>query len=425
MQLNRPALLAAVAGATALVALPPPEASAETSSQFSTSWFQQLRRGSLGGLTVIHPRGDVSVRVGERTTVEAGYSSDIVSGATPAIYSVDAVSTATTFDDLRHEGSVGLSLEGNRSNVGVSAGASTERDYTSLVLTAAGAVDLAGRNTNIGVSYSRNFDQVCDRDNSGRTPLEREALIGEDPCEKGYFFGADEPGQTVWRDIVLDTTEVTLTQNLSPTMVMQIALYGQIIRGFQANPYRRVRVAGVEAQESVPSVRARTALVGRINRYLPQTRGAVHLATRGYSDTWGINSASFEMAYSQYASDNLVVRTRGRVYQQSEATFFKDAYFYEVEGPAGAYFTGNRELAPLRSILAGSKLSYIGQREDGSPIWGLFDELRLDLKGDLLFFQELPADPTDENPFDISQQFLSSDRILDGFILQLGLQMTY
>jgi hypothetical protein len=417
--------LLASAAAAVMLLLPVPEARAENTSQFSTSWFQQLRRGPLGGLTVIHPRGDVSVRVGERASVSAGYSSDIVSGATPAIYTVDVVSTATTFEDLRHEGSVGLTLEGNRSVLGVSAGASTERDYTSLVLTASGAVDLAGRNTNVALSYSRNFDQVCDRDNSGRTPLEREALIGEDPCEKGYFFGVDEPGQTVWRDIVLDTTEITLTQNLAPTMVMQLALYGQVIRGFQANPYRRVRVAGVDAQESVPSVRARTALVGRLNRYIPPTRGAVHLAARGYSDTWGINSASLEMAYSQYAGDNLIIRTRGRVYQQSEATFFKDAYFYDVEGPAGAFFTGNRELAPLRSILAGSKLSYIGQREDGSSILGFFDELRLDLKGDLLFFQELPADPIDQNPFGISGQFLSSDRILDGFILQLGLQFRF
>ena len=400
-------------------------ARAEDRSQFTTTWFQQLRRGPLGGLSVVHPRGDVSVSVSDRSSVELGYSADIVSGATPALYSVDAVTTATTFDDVRHEGSVGLSFERSRSEVGVSAGASSESDYNSLVLTAAGNVDLNDRNTNIALSYSRNFDQSCDRDNRDRTPLEREALIGAHPCEKDYFFGADVPGETVWRDIILDTTEATLTQNLSPTTVLQLALYGQVIRGFQANPYRRVRVSGVDAQENVPSVRARGALVSRLNRYIEPTRGAVHFEARGYSDTWGINSGSFSMAYHQRAGDNLVVRARSRIYQQSAASFFKDAYFYETEGPAGAFFSGNREHAPLRSLLTGGKLSYVNEARHGESVWGLFDELRLDLKGDLLFFQELPAGPVSENPFSVSDQFLSSDRVLDGFILQLGLQMAY
>jgi hypothetical protein len=131
------------------------------------------------------------------------------------------------------------------------------------------------------------------------------------------------------------------------------------------------------------------------------------------------------MAYSQYLGDSLMVRFRGRVYQQSEATFFKDAFYYDTTGPAGQYFTGDRELAPIRNIITGARISYIGVDEKGGNVWGLFDEVELDLKGDILFLQELPANPTDTNPYGIDSQFLSSGQLLDAFMLQLSLQTRF
>jgi Protein of unknown function (DUF3570) len=229
----------------------------------------------------------------------------------------------------------------------------------------------------------------------------------------------------VWRALDIDTAQATLTQNLTPTLALQSSLFGQVLRGFQANPYRRVRVAGVEPQESMPDVRGRVALMVQANKFLPAIRSAVHGSARGYADTWGVNALALELGYSQYVGDALLVRVRGRVSQQSEASFFKDAFFYDTEGPAGAYFTGDRELAPIRNVLTGAKLSYIGFDEQGGSVWRLFDEVRLELKGDVLLLDELPANSTSLNPAGIDGQFLSSGQLFDAFVLQLALHTAW
>jgi Protein of unknown function (DUF3570) len=397
---------------------------ADDRAEISTTWFQERRQGGQGGLTVIHPQIDVGFDLGNHVDVSARYAADAVSGATAAVYSVDAVSSATPFSDLRHEGALGLGFFGRRSKLGLSASVGRERDYLSLTFGGDASIDLPGKNTNLAIAYSHGFDQVCDRDNAMATSLERRALRGTDPCEKDLFGGSDTPGMTRWRDLDIDTAQASLTQNLSPTMNVQLSLFGQISAGFQSNPYRRVRVGPNEPQEQMPDSRARAALSARINRFLPRLRSALYLEGRGYSDTWGVNSGTLEMAYSQYAGKSLLVRVRARIYQQSAATFFKDAFFYETESTAGAYFTGDRELAPVRNVLVGSKLTVINVADD-QPVWGLFDKLQFSLKGDLLFLSELAADDPAANPVGRSKQFLSSDQLFDAFVLQLSLTGEY
>lgn len=404
----------------------PVSALAEDTADLSTIWYLERRRGNLGGLSVVHPQFDIGVDAGDTVSFDIGYSADVVSGATSSVFSVDAVTSATKFDDTRHQANLGIGFTGKRSTLTLSTGAGLERDYTSFIVSAAGSVYLPGKNTNFALSYTRNFDRVCDRDNGNATALERTALTGLDACEtRKVLLTEDRPGMTVWRDLDIDTSQATVTQNISPTLVMQAIVFGQVLRGFQANPYRRVRVSGVEAQESLPDVRGRLALMVRANKFLTPLRSTVHASVRGYSDTWGVNSLSAEMAYSQYAGDSLLLRLRGRIYQQSEASFFKDAFFYDTEGPAGEYFTGDRELAPVRNILVGARLSYLGVKTDGKPVWGLFDDLSLDLKGDILLLDELPANPLEDNPAGIDRQFLSSGQFIDAFILGLALNTSF
>jgi hypothetical protein len=82
-------------------------------------------------------------------------------------------------------------------------------------------------------------------------------------------------------------------------------------------------------------------------------------------------------------------------------------------------------LAPIRNVLAGAKLSYLGVREGDRPVWGLFDEARLELKADLLLLDELPANPLGQNPAGIDRQFLSSGQLIDAFVLQLALHTAF
>jgi hypothetical protein len=207
--------------------------------------------------------------------------------------------------------------------------------------------------------------------------------------------------------------------------VLQTSLFGQVLRGFQSNPYRRVNVGQI-AQEHSPDVRARAALMVRVNRFLPGIRGAVHASLRGYTDTWDVDAISGEMGYSQYVGESLLLHARGRFHYQEAAAFYKDAFFYETQGPAGEYFTGDRELGRIGNALAGLRMSYLKKAEDGAPVWGVFDSLQLDLKGEMLVLHEFPTGNIDENPLGIERQFLTSGgQLIDAVIVQLGLLLSY
>lgn len=400
-------------------------AHAEDRAEVSTAFFQEQRAGGKGGLTVVHPQADVGTDIGRHVTLDLGYSADAVSGATATTYQVDAVTGATTFSDFRHEGRLAIGFQGRRSRMVFSSTIGTERDYLTRQFGGAASIDLPGRNTSVALAYSHSFDDVCDKDNADLMPLERRALTGADPCNKtAGIIGKNAPGETVWRDISIDTVQATLTQNLSPTMNMQLALYGQVLEGFQSNPYRRVRVGPNSPQEHIPDTRSRWSITARLNRYLPKLRSAVHFNARFYNDTWEIYGGDVELAYSQYFGNSLLLRFRARAYQQTAAKFFKDAFFYETTSTAGEYFTGDRELSPVRSGLLGAKLTLITVGED-KPVWGLFDKLQLNLKGDLMVLMPVAADNPADNPMGIDNQFLNGASLLDAVVLQLGLLGNY
>jgi uncharacterized protein DUF3570 len=198
-----------------------------------------------------------------------------------------------------------------------------------------------------------------------------------------------------------------------------------VLEGFQSNPYRRVRVGGNSPQEHIPDTRARWSLTARFNRFLPKLHSAVHLGLRFYDDTWRVIGGDVELGYSQYVGNSLLLNFRARAYQQSAAKFFKDAFFYETESSAGEYFTGDRELSPVRNVMVGGKLTMISVAEDEHDVWGLFDKLQFNLMADLLLLDELPADDPDANLAGRSRQFMSSGQFLDAFVLGIGLLADY
>ncbi|MBL0218301.1 MAG: DUF3570 domain-containing protein [Myxococcales bacterium] len=418
MQLVRPtALLLLLASGTAV---------AEDRTEVSTLLFAEKRDGDKGGLIVVHPQASFGVDLGRFVTFDVAYAADAVSGATSTVYQVDAVSTATKFSDLRNEGTIALGFKGRRSRITFGATVGTERDYVNRAFSGAASIDLPGRNTTIGLAYSHSFDQVCNKNNGMATPLESRALVGTDPCDKsGLIFGKDDPmGRTRWDDLGIDTAQATLTQNVSPTMNLQLAGYGQVLDGFQSNPYRRVRIGPNAPQEHIPDTRARWSASARLNRYLPKLKSAIHVDARFYDDTWGVVGGNLELGYSQYVGKSLLLRFYGRLYQQTAAKFFKDAFYYQTESTAGEYFTGDRELSPVRNVSVGTKLTLITIGGD-KPVWGLFDKLQFNLRGDIMFIDNLAADNEASNAGGIDKQFIYGTSLIDAITLQLGLLGNY
>jgi hypothetical protein len=335
------------------------------------------------------------------------------------------VSTATKFSDLRHEGTLALGFKGRRSRITFGTTVGTERDYVNRAFSGSASIDLPGRNTTVALAYSHSSDQVCDKDNGMATPLESRALVGTDPCAKtGLLFGKDTAGMTKWQDLGIDTAQATLTQNLSPTMNLQLAGYGQVLDGFQSNPYRRVRIGPNAPQEHIPNERARWSLSARLNRYLPKLKGAIHVDARFYDDTWRVVGGNVELGYSQYVGKSLLLKFYGRIYQQSAAKFFKDAFYYQTQSTAGEYFTGDRELSPVRNVSVGTYLTLITIGNE-KKVWGLFDKLQFNLRGDIMFIDNLAADNLAANAGGIDKQFIYGTSLIDAITIQLGLLGNY
>src|SRR3954469_24268218 len=127
---------------------------AEDRSEVSTLVFAEKRDGSKGGLLVVHPQASLGFDLGRFVEIGVDYAADAVSGATSSVYQVDAVSTATKFSDVRHEGTVGIGFKGRRSKINFGATAGTERDYVSRAFSGSASIDLPGRNTTIALAYS-------------------------------------------------------------------------------------------------------------------------------------------------------------------------------------------------------------------------------------------------------------------------------
>ncbi len=354
--------------------------------------FRELSNAGTS-VRVIHPQGDVSADIGKTFAVNAGYEVDIVSGATPAVYgsaSPDAVTGATQFSDTRQVARGGLSV--NTALVGLSAAYSYgwESDYRSHTVMAAARGDFFDRNFTLGLAYTRNFDSVCDQNNEGaQGPLDLQPLTSSEHC-----FATDQT-DVVSRSIAVHTFEPSLVWTATPRLLLQLGGTVQIIDGFQSNPYRRVAIGnqGRTPQEHLPTLRQRYASFLRARYAIPSLKAAVSTMARVYRDSWSLEAATVEAEVSKYLGSDLIVGVRGRYHVQSGAVFSRVASDYRTRGPAGQYWAGDRELFPLRTLVAGAKLSYLRRREQRPNAF--FDEVELNIKFDLLSYHVDPGAPNE------------------------------
>src|SRR5207249_2244778 len=117
-------------------------------------------------------------------------------------------------------------------------------------------------------------------------------------------------------------------------------------------------------------------------------RAVLGLDVRYYGDSWGVHSFTGDLAFDkEHLGGRLRWRAHVRYYQQSGAVFYRDAgraNSYENSGPAGQYFTGDRELAPLADLVVGGLLGYHAAAADGKRLGRMFRALDLTLDLDLV-----------------------------------------
>jgi len=352
--LRRPLVAASLLSALVLV---PRVASAQVVEvDLSGAVFHEPSEKSA--MTVYNPGASLTVTPWEFLSVGVHYEADIVTGASEGVKagplsSPDVISQASVTDTRNLvTGSLGI----NRKNTSLTASYTwaAESDYKSQSIAVVAGTEFLQRNTRLELSYARGFDKVCNvayppnRDPSVRTPLD---------SSTGCFTSAANRQS---QDVDLDTFGGGWTQSWTPFLSTQVSLNFGLQHGFLGNPYRGVVIgaSGQVAQEHHPDDRARFAATLKGKYFIKSFDTTVGLAVRGYRDTWDVLSQTYELNAERYMLPWLRLMVKGRYYNQTGALFWSDDYTggEPTYGPRGQYWSGDRELSPLRSYLVGGRV---------------------------------------------------------------------
>ncbi|HEY4013653.1 MAG TPA: DUF3570 domain-containing protein [Polyangiaceae bacterium] len=351
-------------------------------AEFDTSHAIFYEAPTRTHMFVYSPSATVQVSPWSWLDVRGGWEADVVSGASVktkagpaygATHSPDVVTTASVHD-VRNLGRGEVAIKGDTTSLTAGYAYGTEHDYRSNSLHVDARTDVFQHNTQFELSYARNFDSVCDRVQSANAsgPTQWIALENSTDCF------TDAAGRTT-HAIGIDAYEVSWAQSWTPVVATQLTYTAELVDGFQSDPYRSVILGeGILAQEHEPNERAREAVTARVAWYIRPLKGALRLSVRGYHDTWAIGSGSVELEAEKSLGQDVRVMARGRFYKQSGAVFWSDDYTggNPPLGPRGQYWTGDRELSPFSSWLAGIRVVWTLAPANGRLL-GVLESLKL------------------------------------------------
>jgi len=329
-------------------------------------------------MTVITPSARARVDPTEEVGFVVGWDADVVSGASVAVVDApspepDVITSATRLSDFRNVFSGGVEIRSDYGTITAGYAYGFENDYRSHSFSLGARTELFERNTIFDLSFARAWDSVCDVNQpEAREAVDRRRLSTSVGCFSLPEFTA--------HDVELQTYQGSWTQSWAPIFTSQLTLSAQIVDGFQSNPYRAVWLGRAAAQENHPDNRARYAASLGLRVWLAPLSSALQLSGRVYRDTWDVMSVSAELAWELVIDGAFRVRARGRYYTQTAAAFYSDDYALQ---PMGAYFTGDRELSNMSTVLVGGTLAY--ELDGGAePVFGFMSEFDILLRAEWL-----------------------------------------
>lgn len=287
---------------------------------------------------VMQPMLDAMFEVGARGLVTSHFLIDAITSASASAGSDDA----KPFTELRYEGGVGYAHELSRGRAGGNVKYSTESDYRSLYLGARGELELAEKNTTLGLGGGLSLDSVS---GAGAGGLAQQTI----ECAPGT------PAQPSCR-LTTYSVFASASQILSPDALIAITVDVARLDGYQSNPYRTA-IAGTElVAERHPTVRTREAfaLLGRY--YVARTKTTVVGAYRYYRDDWEVHAHTPELRIVQEVGDTIDAGIRYRYHRQDGAFFYRERY----DSPAEMYFSDDVKLSTMTTHTIEAKLGVAG-----------------------------------------------------------------
>lgn len=302
-----------------------------------------------GGIEITGPSILVRKNFKERVSVYGNYYVDQISSA-----SIDVITSgASRYAEKRTEVSLGTEYLRDKTKLSLSGASSEENDYEAETLTFGISQDFFGDMTTLSLGYSHGDDIV-----KNVTDPDFEA----DAQHRKYRFGLSQVITSKW---IMALTAETVNDE-----------------GFLNNPYRFARIiqngTQTTTKEKYPNTRNSDAYGFRTMYYLPY-RASLGMETRVFSDNWGIEANNTELLYIHPYKDQWVFQTSFRVYEQTQASFFSDAFSYASQQD---FMARDKEMSEFESFSFGVGVKY----EVRSQWLSFFDKVTVNLKYNYMQF---------------------------------------
>ena len=306
---------------------------------------------------VVQPMLDGMFEVGERGLVNGHFLVDAITSASQSAGAVNAAA----FTENRIEGGLGYThlldvLDGAR--LGATAKYSKESDYKSLFVGARAEVDLAEKNTTLGLGGGYGHDVISGGAEGGL----------------GQIMLVCEPGTVEKPECLLQTYSMfaSASQIVSKRVVVGLTYDLSLMRGYQANPYRSAIVGMNTERETHPTERNRQAFAGSVRYYHVETETAIIAQYRYYRDDWlrhgvvGAGAHTPELRVIQQVGDTIDASLRYRFHTQLAAFFYKDRY---AMTPMDGFVSDDVKLSAFRSHTVEAKVGMLGETFGLSGRW--------------------------------------------------------
>lgn len=264
-----------------------------------------------------------------------------------------AVSVEAAYETMSGASAYGTAKTLDGDTALIMSGASIDDNRTDLLATLAHYRDDGKTSASVGYSREKDFEAL----NAG---VEREQLSADrlTTYSGGIGFSLDEiePEQEDGINRVLAEDKwsvngfVAIAKVLSPVWQVQGGLFAALHDGFLSDPYK--------ARDIRPDERQAWGFTARSRYFLKPVNAALHADYRFFSDDWGIEAHTVELAWHQSLGDNLRVVPQLRYYSQSQADFYVNS-----DDPANTgYQSSDYRLSPFGALTYG--LSVILQQAD-------------------------------------------------------------
>ncbi len=234
--------------------------------------------------------------------IDAISSASIRRGGSPV--RTDAVTSASPrreFEDVRYAPTIMAVYNDGDNNFSVGFYYSTERDYIGRSLFASYTRQLNLQNTAVSISFSQSSDKW--------KPKFDRNLPRSDRRERKI--------------------DLSVSQLLSPTAMLQLSYSNIYSKGFLASPYHYLLGNGFVRFESLPENRQAHALALRFVKLINEPT-SLNAYYRFYKDDWDISSHTFDIKLLRDVSESLTLGVRYRFYTQSSAKFTKGVDEYSL-----------------------------------------------------------------------------------------------